>query len=213
MAIRRKSFDDWTTQEVRDTFAIKLTEPTPLLLQWLSVQHPPSAQQALFLESKRALLQQFYSTWNEDELKFRFIAQIVELVELIGDGFNTFTQRKLSATIKDIALFGRPELMVASGREEPKKPYFFIHEYKPSKRADEPLGQVLSAMLAAQTLNADNLPIFGCFVIGAIWQFLILEGDAYSLSRLFDATQTADLHAIFSALEQAKLYIEQRLKL
>ncbi len=210
MAARRKSFDDWTTQEVRDTFNIKQVPPTPLLKEWLSAKHIPDAQNVKFMESKRELLEQFYRTWNEDELKFRFIAQIVELTSLIGKTFNTFTQRPLSAIVNGISLYGRPELMVATGWEDPKKPYFFIHEYKPSKRADEPLGQVLSAMVAAQALNADELPLFGCFVIGAIWQFVILDKNTYTLSQIYDATNTTDLHHIYAALCQAKIYIEQR---
>jgi hypothetical protein len=210
MATPRKSFDDWTAQEVRDTFGIKLLPATPLLKEWLAATHAPTPSQVVFLEGKRALLEQFYGSWNEDELKFRFIAQVVELAELIGEGYNTFTQRKLAAKVQGVSLFGRPELMVASGREEPKKPYFFIHEYKPSKRADEPLGQVLAAMVAAQSHNADGLPLFGCIVIGPIWQFLILQEHTYTISRLYDATQTVDLHHIYSALRQAKVYIEAR---
>jgi hypothetical protein len=210
MAARRKLFDDWTTQEVRDTFNIKEVPPTALLEEWLSAGHQPTVQEAQFMEGKRVLLTQFYRTWNEDELKFRFIAQIVELTSLIGKTYNTFTQRTLSAVVSGITLQGRPELMVASGWEDPKKPYFFIHEYKPSKRAEEPLGQVLSAMVAAQTLNADDLPLFGCFVIGAIWQFIILDKNTYTLSRAYDAMRTEDLHGIYSNLCQAKIYIKQR---
>ncbi|MEN9610026.1 MAG: hypothetical protein RLZZ628_840 [Bacteroidota bacterium] len=211
MAVKRKSFDDWTAQSVRDTFQIQQVAATPLLQAWLSAVHAPNLQETAFLESKRVLLEQFYRTWNEDELKFRFIAQVVELASLIGVGYNTFTQRVLSATVHGVLLHGRPELMVASGREEPKKPYFFIHEYKPSRKSEDPLGQLLAAMLAAQTHNADGEPLLGCFVIGAIWQFLILDGQNYTLSRPYDAVQTSDLLNIYSALCQSKVYVEARL--
>jgi hypothetical protein len=210
MAARNKSFDDWTAQEVRDTFGITKIKSLPLLIEWLSVIHLPDASKIVFMEEKRALLERFYLSWNEDELKFRFIAQIVELASLVGESFNTFTQRTLSAVVKDVLLQGRPELMVASGQEDPKKPYFFIHEYKPTKRASEPLGQVLSAMIAAKTLNNDDKPLFGCIVVGAIWQFLILDNDKYAISSAYSATKTTDLNAIYSALCQAKVYIEER---
>ena len=100
--------------------------------------------------------------------------------------------------------------MIATGQEDPLHPYFFIHEYKPSKRADEPLGQVLSAMVAAQDLNNDGLPLFGCIVIGNTWQFLILADKTYTISRAYDATQKDDLLGIYSALCQTKVYIEER---
>jgi hypothetical protein len=208
MAKRNKSFDDWTTQEVRLSFNIEQVPATPFLKNWLAAVHPPNAHQVQFIEAKRALLERFYRNWNEDELKFQFIAQIVELVDLHGRNYNIFSQRNLSAVVNGITLQGRPEVMIATGQEDPLRPYFFIHEYKPSKRADEPLGQVLAAMVAAQAHNADGKPVLGCFVIGALWQFVVLQDNTYTLSQTYDATQTPELHAIYSAFYQAKLYIE-----
>ena len=212
MGKRNKSFDDWTTQEIRLTFNIQQVSATPFLKKWLAAVHPPNAHQIQFMEAKRALLERFYRNWNEDELKFQFIAQIVELVDLHGKNFNIFSQRSLSAVVNGITLQGRPEVMVATGQEDPLRPYFFIHEYKPSKRADEPLGQVLAAMVAAQAHNADEKPVLGCFVIGALWQFVVLENNVYTLSTTYDATQTNDLHAIYSAFYEAKLHIEKNAK-
>jgi hypothetical protein len=209
-AIKRKSFDDWTTQEVRLTFNLKQTASSELLTEWLSAIHPLDAHQIEFLQEKKELLKRFYRSWNEDELKFQFIAHIVEMARLRGDNFGTFSQRKLTVTIDDVTLFGRPEVMIATGQEDPLKPYFFIHEYKPSKRADEPLGQVLAAMVAAQYLNQDNRPLLGCFVLGSIWQFVVLENKTYTLSDNYDATQFDELSAIYSALCQAKVYIKKQ---
>jgi hypothetical protein len=164
------------------------------------------------LEQKRALLERFYRSWNEDELKFRFIAHIVEAATLSSKHYNVFTQRRLVAKRDNISLQGKPEVMVATGQEDPKKPYFFIHEYKPTKLSGDPLGQLLAAMLAAQTLNNDELPLFGCFVIANTWQFLILDASNYTLSRTYDAIQADDLAAIYSALVQTKAYIESRIE-
>jgi hypothetical protein len=53
--------------------------------------------------------------------------------------------------------------MLASGSYEPESPYFFIHEYKRMKQSEaDPLGQLLIAMIAARTINADEKPIYGC---------------------------------------------------
>lgn len=209
-AIKRKSFDDWTTQEVRLTFNLKQTVSSELLTKWLDAVHPLNPHQIEFLQEKKELLKRFYRSWNEDELKFQFIAHIVEMARLRGDNFGTFSQRKLTATIDNITLFGRPEVMIATGQEDPLKPYFFIHEYKPSKRADEPLGQVLAAMVAAQYLNDDGKPLLGCIVLGSIWQFVVLENKTYTLSDNYDATQFDELSAIHSALCQAKVFIMEQ---
>jgi hypothetical protein len=110
MALRRKSFDDWTAEDIRDTFHIVQAPQMAYLNEWLANVHAPNAQQIAFLESKRALLERFYRTWNEDELKFRFISQVVELTELIGKGYNTFTQRQLSAVVKTVLLLLREKI-------------------------------------------------------------------------------------------------------
>ena len=50
---------------------------------------------------------------------------------------------------------------VASGKQSPKKPFFFLHEYK--KQADtsnDPTGQLLAEMVAAQKANPDTHPIY-----------------------------------------------------
>jgi hypothetical protein len=125
MAARRKSFDDWTTQDVRDTFNIKKVSPTPLLKEWLSSVHLPDAQSIKFMESKRALLEQFFRTWNEDELKFRFIAQIVELSSLIGTNYNTFTQRQLSVVVNGVLVTRSPRINGRNRAGRPEKTLFF----------------------------------------------------------------------------------------
>jgi hypothetical protein len=65
MGKRNKSFDDWTTQEVRLTFNIEQVPATPFLKEWLAAVHPPNAHQIQFMEAKRALLERFYRNWNE----------------------------------------------------------------------------------------------------------------------------------------------------
>ena len=47
MGTKSKSFDDWTAQEVRDTFGIKVVRNLPFLTDWLSVQTTPDAMMPL----------------------------------------------------------------------------------------------------------------------------------------------------------------------
>ena len=212
MAVKRKSFDDWTAQDIRYTFGIKERNKSSLLDDWLSKSFVPNAVAVTVMEERREELNRHFRSWNEDELKFQFIAQIVVLAKLHGEDFSTFSQRNLSAVYKDVLLQGRPEVMIATGKDDPVHPYFFIHEYKPTKQTGDPLGQVLAAMLAAYMLNGDEKPIFGCFVIGNTWQFVVLENETYTISRSYDANQADDLQDIYSALCQAKVYIEERVK-
>jgi hypothetical protein len=93
--------------------------------------------------------------------------------------------------------------MVARGQQNPKQPHFFFHEYKPEKNRDnDPLGQVLIAMVAAQGLNKDENPIYGIYVNGRNWFLLALQDKQYATSRAYDITSDAifDLFAILEYL-------------
>ena len=65
-----------------------------------------------------------------------------------------------------------------------------------------PAKKVLEAMLIAQTLNANNQPIYGAYVIGKFWNFIVLENKTYSLSKTFDCTEHDDLVKIIAVLRK-----------
>jgi hypothetical protein len=90
-----------------------------------------------------------------------------------------------------------------------------LHEYKPEKTSgNDPLGQLLIAMVHAQSLNtALDKPLYGCYTLGRFWFFVVLVGKEYRVSRAYDATQTEDLTAMVAILEKVKAYIHQVLGL
>ncbi len=65
------------------------------------------------------------------------------------------------------------------------------------------------AMLVAQTIHQNQAPIFGSYVLGRDWYFLILEAKNYSISRGFDATteQIFDIYKILKALKNNVLQL------
>ena len=75
-----------------------------------------------------------------------------------------------------------------------------MHEYKPEKRRDnDPLGQLLIAMVAAQKVNQDNQPIYGIYVNGRNWFIVLLEGSEYAVSNPYVIT-TDDIFSLFALL-------------
>lgn len=90
--------------------------------------------------------------------------------------------------------------------------FFFLHEYKKKRgSADDPLAQVLVEMLAASTLNADGKPIYGCYIVGRNWFFIVLEGRNYAVSDTFVATQD-DIFQIVAILKTIKHHVQQEAK-
>ncbi len=69
-------------------------------------------------------------------------------------------------------------------------------------------------MVDAQILNeTPEKPLFGCYMIGRLWFFIVLKQNIYSVSRAYDATQTDDLSEIIEILEKVKIYIHKDLGL
>ncbi|MEM9847971.1 MAG: hypothetical protein AAF847_08775 [Bacteroidota bacterium] len=108
-------------------------------------------------------------------------------------------------------LKGRVDLILADGDYEPHAPFFFIHEYKKEKgTADDVIAQLLSAMLVAQELNEDEQSLYGCYVIGRLWFFVVLEGKTYSISSGHIASND-DIFAIYGMLMNVKKIINDKL--
>lgn len=206
----KATFEGWDRDDVERTFGIEYKHNLPLLENWLSANHPLTERERETIADLQEDLFRTIDSWNEDELKFKFIAPFVNLVHFDTKYTSVFTQRTLSATVKDIELSGRVDFVVATGKSKPLAPFFFLHEYKRTFAPDsDPLAQVLVEMLAAQELNEINHPLYGCYVIGRFWYFVVLQGNTYSQSLAFDATQTPDIFSILSILKEAKLLITE----
>jgi hypothetical protein len=209
------TFEHWKSEELELAFGLKRVYEHPSLLTWLAAKHPPSDTEEALLRQWQAQMKRSAEYWNEDETKFFFISPLITLINYNSEHFTAFTQRPMAATVKnlkgeDVLLKGRVEFVVATGRQDPRQPFFFLHEYKQERKRDnDPLGQVLSAMLAARQINDTKHPLYGCYVVGRFWFFLILDGNDYSVSDAYVASQD-DIFDIYSILKQAKIYIQQR---
>ena len=206
--MKNKSFKYWLTQELHETFGLVRLPLSPLLDAWLSATEPITEAEQTRLEQLRTNLLANADYWNEEELKVKFIGQLLDLVQLEGPAFRTFYDRPLTATVNTIRLYGTVDMVVATGFQIPTEPFFCIHEYKQEgRREGDPKGQLLAAMLVAQTLNTPHHPVYGCYVLGRNWFFVVLTGSDYAISDAFVATQS-DLKTIFQALRFIKRQIE-----
>jgi hypothetical protein len=199
-----KPFSKWTIAEVEDTFNLVIQKHHKCLNQWLTGTVIPTSEEEKLLEGFREKLQEQVWDWNEWELKGKFIFPLLLAVNFDEEHYKSFIEREISVDIDNDNLSGTVDFFVASGKRYPKHPYFFIHEYKKEHDSSgDPLGQVLIAMVAAQKLNNDNQPIYGCYVMGRFWFFVVLENLEYSTSLAYDATKD-EIRDIFSILKNAK---------
>jgi hypothetical protein len=66
-------------------------------------------------------------------------------------------------------------------------------------------------MIVAQVTNADEKPIYGLYVMGGSWRFVVLEGKKFGESKPYEATDEDDLKLIVQALFWMKNHIELRI--
>jgi len=204
-----KSFESWLFDEVENTFSIKRVKAHKTLLDWLSAKKDISEIERINIENLTEQLSNYVETWNEDELKMQFIGPLLSIVKFNTDKYKAFAQRSLNLKTTEIETSGIVDFMIATGKSRPKEPFFFLHEYKqlhPAKKND-PIGQLLIEMVAAQTKNVTQHPVYGVVVEGRFWYFIVLHEKEYSVSKPFDACEN-DIYQIFSILCKVKDYIE-----
>jgi len=157
----------------------------------------------------RELLKYRVDDWNEQELIEHFIAPVFSLVSFNTKKYGMFSWRTMTATIEDITLTGKPDAVVAKGRREPEIPYFCFQEYKKEEETTgDAKGQCLAAMLVAQELNNNNLPVWGVVVKGKMWDFMVLRGRQYSISKSYNSTDE-ELFEIVKLLKHLKTIIDE----
>jgi hypothetical protein len=215
-----KLFERWKYEEIELTFGTERDDSLSTLADWLTANEAANDFEMQTLSNVHAQLVRKVEAWNEDELKFFFIAHVVNLVNFSKPKvYSSFSQRTISAVKKDlnhhdVELRGRIEFFVALGEQIPRQPFFFLHEYKPLNKTtpSDPLGQLLIAMMATQTFNEIKRPLYGTFVRGSFWHFVVLEDNKYAVSDAFDGSKIADLLKIFAILKKCKEYIESWVK-
>ncbi len=199
-----KSFETWEYEEIENTFGMKRVFALPALTNWLnSPKDDIDETLKHFLTGIQNRLIVNADAWNEDEFKMFFIAPLLSQMPLEVDDFKPFTQRTLSAKFPelDLEVSGKIEFVIARGKQRPKQPYFFLHEYKQERRREnDPLGQLLISMIAARQNNEKKTPLFGCYVVGRDWFFVVLEEQTYSVSLACDATKNHELYQIVAML-------------
>jgi len=189
------------------TFALKQVRANPILEDWLNRQADISDfEHDALVVFREHLLVNVYD-WNETELAYRFIGPVIALVNYTTEKFNFFAERLVEGTVEGIEIGGRPDGIIASGFREPEKPYFCFQEYKKNKDPEgDPAAQALAAMLLAQEINEHRHPIYGCYVMGRQWCFMMLNGKDYAVSEPYIATRD-DVFDIFRILKVLKQII------
>jgi hypothetical protein len=211
-----KSFDKWKYEEVERTFGVRKSENMPSMEVWMNNKEVVSEEEKIHLGKLQKRLQRYVWAWKEEDLKVFFIIPLIDLVRFEKEGvYRAFMEPTIQAKLIDLEnkewnLRGRVEFLVATGEQDPHLPFFFLNEYKPQlKPTNDPLGQLLIAMLVAQKNNENHQkPVYGLYTLGQLWFFVTFHHNQYAVSKAYDAT-SEDIFEILKLLKFVKREIEE----
>lgn len=210
----KKSFKYWKTQEVEEVFGVEPEENSDLMNEWLSAKCVITSDERKQLDFLQKRLTDKVAFWNEAAIKFYFLGSLMHLINFDHNQYNSFFDTPLSTINQALPPSETLDFLVATGKQIPRIPFFALRVYKNEPNAGiDPMGQLLFAMVSAQKGNQTkgfSYPLFGTFVVGRLWFFVALDGNKYSKSLAFDATQN-DLDSIFCILKKVNDYIEKQL--
>jgi hypothetical protein len=213
----KKSFKTWTRQELKKVFGLVQVDSLNALNDWTNtVEITLSEMETDFLDRLLKKSLRYLDSWNETELREKFIIKVLELIDFEFEELecHTFAERYLSANINGVTLYGFVAWFVALGVQTPDIPFFFIHEYKAEGAKDlDGRGQLLSTMLATSSLNANDAPMHGTFILGRLWFFVSMHRQQFAETSAYDVLKKEDLYEVTKILKKQKQLIWELLQL
>ena len=158
------------------------------------------------------------SDYNEEDLKVNMIIPLLNRVKFksFENNFRGFYELAMEYKTEKFIFNGTTDFLVSKGLIKSQKPYFFIQEFKKGRNNSDPEPQLLAELISAVELNKET-NIKGAYIVGAIWNFVILDKigkDKYRfvVSQNFDSTKIGDLSDIYKNLMFVKKEIIEKIK-
>ena len=209
----KANFREWTLDKIDAAFGTTQVNGHHLLDKLQNYQHEITSTEREYLNDLRSNYSLYGGDdWNEAELENKIISPLFVLSKIDNKTFSYFLERDLAATIGEYDLAGRVDGMIATGFRSPGKPFFCMNKYKrESDPTGDPKGQALIEMIVAQQINDNTKLIYGLYIVGSKWRFMVLMGKEYALGEPFLA-DTDDIFDIFRCVKGLRFEIEELIK-
>ena len=205
-------FKNWTLTKLDKAFGLTQIWDSELLKNWQKMAVEIDSFETKTILNLQKPLIRGGKAWNEVELENKFISPLILTAGIEDHTIGYFLERYMEGIVGDYELSGIVDGMIAKGFRDPDVPYFCIHEYKKSvENQGTPDAQVLAAMLVARAYNNNyHKPIYGLYVVGLTWNFVVLDGQTYCVSKDY-TSDGEDVFAIFKMLKAIKQIIKTEL--
>ncbi len=200
-------FKDWDLTGLDKAFGLEQIWESELLENWQKMPIEIGEFEKDHLLMLQESLIRGGKAWNEVELENKFISPLIMTAKIDDRKMGYFLERTLKGNVGDYELSGIVDGIIATGFRDPGIPFFCMHEYKKSvENQGSPDAQALAAMLVAREKNDNKKPIYGLYVVGLVWNFMVLKGNEYCVSKDYNADSEA-IFAIFRMLKALKVII------
>ncbi len=203
------TFKEWDLTSLDKAFGLTqiLDTECEVLQDWqkLAGSLPISDFEKQILLDLQAPLTWGGKSWNEVELENKFISPLIMATKIDDRKIGYFLERPLEGIVGEYKLSGIVDGIISKGFRDPDVPFFCMHEYKKSVgNQGSPDGQVLAAMLVAREQNNNEKPIYGMYIVGLIWNFMVLNGNDYCVSKDYNGSNETifDIFRMIKALKQ-----------
>jgi len=185
---------------------------------WFNYNYNIPSSDIEFLENLIKKHIKVINIYFEEDLKVKFISPILNRVDfsMIDKNIRDFYNEKLIYKSEKFILSGETDFVVSKGIRKAREPYFFIQEFKKGFENSDPRPQLLAELISGLELNNQKF-IKGAYIVGNIWNFVILEklGDnkyQYFVSANFDSSKIDDLKSIYKNLMFIKNEVLEKLE-
>jgi hypothetical protein len=212
--MKTANFKDWTLSKLDKTFGLSqiLVSECEVLQTWQARAKTVSISdfERQTLLDLQAPLIWAGKAWNEVELENKFISPLIMAAKIDDRKIGYFLERPLSGTVGEYTLAGIVDGMIATGLRDPEIPYFCMHEYKRSvDNEGNPDAQALAAMLVAREQNGKQHPVYGLYIVGTLWNFMVLNLDnTYCVSQDYSAADK-DIFNVFTMIKAVKGLVQE----
>ena len=214
--IKTYSFSKMRDSELTQLFDIEQKINKNIFNSWFDNDISVTKDTYNFLVELLEEEQEYISFYDEEDLKMRFLSPILLKVNFKNTDFRDFYDEKLVYKTEEFILNGEVDFTISTSLRVAKKPYFFIQEFKRAEDYSNPRPQLLAELIAGVELNSWD-SIKGAYIVGAIWNFVILQRVKkhtynYYISQNFDSTKIDDLTDIYKNLLFVKNEIIEMVK-
>jgi hypothetical protein len=206
--IKSYNFSTIKYLDLENIVNLKMVDDDYKFNDWFKSLYKVKASETIFLKNLIRKNKTRMHSYMEEDLKMKFLSPILNLVEFTTETHGDWYDATLSGIVNGVEIKGFVDIMIASGTKSPRKPYFFIQEFKPSVPDRDPEVQLLAELLVTIEKNQTSI-MRGGYIIGQHWKFVIVEkiGDnqfEYFVSKSFDSLDLEDLRQIYVILQTVK---------